>query len=138
VVTGDFNRDGRLDLVTIDPSSQDISFLPGNGDGTFQYTGGGGVSTDFNNNSLAVGDFNGDGFPDVATVTPNNGGVVRVLAGTPNGLFFAAFQPALYIGGGATSGAAGDFNGDGKVDLVVANHDAGTVNVVPAWATLPS
>src|SRR5690242_2537370 len=36
VVTGDFTRDGRLDLVTIDPSSQDLSFLPGNGDGTFQ------------------------------------------------------------------------------------------------------
>src|SRR5262245_37762423 len=38
VVTSDFNHDGRLDLVTIEPSSDGISFLTGNGDGTFRFT----------------------------------------------------------------------------------------------------
>jgi hypothetical protein len=127
LVTSDFNRDGRLDLVTIDPSSQSISFLSGNGDGTFHFTGGG-VSTGFNNNSLAVADFNGDGFPDVATVSPTNGGDVGVFLGSSNGLNVAPFSQG--IGGGATSGAAGDFNGDGKIDLAVAYHDVGTVGVV--------
>src|SRR5262249_42306772 len=115
-------------LVTIEPSSDGISFLTGNGDGTFRFTSEGGVSTGFNNNSLVVGDFNGDGFPDVGTVTPTNGGDFGVFLGSPNGLNFATFNQG--IGSGATSAAAGDFNGDGKVDLAVAYHDAGTVGVV--------
>ena len=127
VVTSDFNHDGRLDLVTIEPSSESISVLTGNGNGSFGLTGGG-VSTGFNNNSLVVGDFNGDQVPDVATVTPTNGGDVGVFLGSPAGLNFATFNQG--IGTGATFGAAGDFNGDGKVDLAVAYHDASTVSVV--------
>src|SRR5262245_35679881 len=51
VATSDFNHDGRLDLVTIEPSSQSVSFLTGNGDGTFRFNSSNG-STGFNNNSL--------------------------------------------------------------------------------------
>ena len=58
---GDFNGDGRKDLVTSNRGSNDVSVLLGNGDGTFQaarsFPAGGGASY------VGVGDFNGDGKP---------------------------------------------------------------------------
>jgi Bacterial Ig-like domain (group 3)/FG-GAP-like repeat/MBG domain (YGX type) len=63
VGVGDFNGDGKLDLVTTNCGSS-VSVLLGNGDGTFQPEVGyaaGNCPED-----AAVGDFNGDGFPDLA------------------------------------------------------------------------
>ncbi len=65
--------------------------------------------------SVAVGDFNGDGKLDLAVA---NGGM-SVLLGNGDGTFKTA---ASYgTGLGPSSIAAGDFNGDGKLDLVVVN-----------------
>src|SRR5260370_3930075 len=63
-------------------------------------------------NSFAVGDFNGDGVPDLAVA---NDGLV-VLLGNGDG----SFQAPLYLGPDGFSVAVGDFNGDGRLDLVVA------------------
>src|SRR2546429_4028574 len=64
VAVGDFNRDGNLDLVVANVSSNTVSLLSGNGNGTFQtpvdYATGSGP------NSVAVGDFNGDCNADLA------------------------------------------------------------------------
>ncbi len=65
--------------------------------------------------SIAAGDFNGDGVPDLVTVTSDRGGSnsgVSVLLGNRDGTFQA---PTKYVvGDGALSVAIGDFNGDGK------------------------
>src|SRR5215471_13038911 len=67
--------------------------------------------------SVAVGDFNGDGHPDmaVANFSTNN---VSVLLGNGDGTFRAAVNYAT--GHSPLSVAVGDFNGDGRLDLVVA------------------
>src|SRR5579871_6595441 len=122
VAVGDFNGDRHLDLAVANYSSGTVSVLPGNGDGTFQttqdYAVGGNVL------SVVVGDFDGDGHFDLAVA--NKGvsdygipGNVSVLLGNGDGIFRA---PQSYTAGfGSDSVAVGDFDGDGHLDLVVAN-----------------
>ena len=65
---------------------------------------------------VAVGDFNGNGHPDLA-VANRSGNRVSILLGNGDG----SFQPAVNypVGANPLSVAVGDFNGDGKLDLVV-------------------
>jgi len=77
--------------------------------------------------AAAVGDFNGDGKPDLAVVNSGSGDV-SILLGNGDG----TFQPAVKYPAGASPSfiAVGDLNGDGKLDLAVANGSANTVSVL--------
>jgi hypothetical protein len=125
VALGDFNGDGITDLVVANLGG--VSVLLGNGNGTFQaaanYPAGSAPSF------VAVGDFNGDGIADLAvanfgaSTTTTNGGGVSVLLGNGDGSFRA---PASYPTGlGPVFVTVADFNGDGILDLAVAN--SGTI-----------
>jgi hypothetical protein len=125
VATGDFNGDGKTDLVVANSGSNNVSILLGNGDGTFQ------AAKDFDADSspqfVATGDFNRDGKLDL--VVANSGGNnVSVLLGNGDGTFQAAVNYA--VGSGPQFVATGDFNGDGKLDLVVVNTGGTTVSVL--------
>jgi FG-GAP-like repeat/Bacterial Ig-like domain (group 3) len=79
--------------------------------------------------SVAVGDLNGDGNPDIVAVDQAAGvgpgdGEVSVRLGNGDGTFQA---PVLYYSGGrfAVSVAIADLNHDGKLDVVVANQCPG-------------
>ena len=83
--------------------------------------------------AVAVGDFNGDGKRDLATA--NNGSAnVSVLLGDGNGTFGAASNFPLAPGSHPDALAVGDFNGDGKPDLVTANAVSHDVSVLSATA----
>ncbi len=77
--------------------------------------------------SVAVGDFNGDGIPDLA-VANNWGNTVTILLGSGDGTFTPAPSPAT--GSGPIFVAVGDFNGDGIPDLAVANAASDTVTIL--------
>ena len=77
--------------------------------------------------SVAVGDFNGDGKPDLAVANEESNNL-SVLLGNGDGTFQAGVN---YVAGmGPNSVAVGDFNGDGKLDLAVANAYGGGVSVL--------
>ena len=81
VAVGDFNGDGKADLAVVnDSTSNSVSVLLGNGNGTFQAAVNYGLSA--SGYSVAVGDFNGDGKADLAVA--NHSGV-SVLLGNGNG-----------------------------------------------------
>lgn len=114
VVTGDFNADGRPDLAVANASSNSVSILLGNANGTFQAAQN--FATGAVPRSLAVGDFNKDGKLDL--VTANQGAYdVSVLTGNGDGTFRA--PTSIGIGLRQLSVAVGDFNSDGKLDLAV-------------------
>jgi hypothetical protein len=123
----DFNGDGKLDLVSVGISQgpTPVSVLLGNGDGTFQpgvpYAVGNGAI------SVAVGDFNGDGFEDVA-VANLSGNSVSILLGKGDGTFQT--EAEYPVGNAPISLAVGDFNGDGILDLAVVNAADQTVGVL--------
>src|SRR6266567_2696361 len=134
VAVGDFNGDGKPDLAISSVGDNTVSVLLGNGDGTFlapQVTPVG-----LNPWYFAVGDFNGDGKLDLAvadygcpldcTSSPSN--TVTVLLGNGNGTFLPG--PSLTVGNGPAGVAVGDFNGDGRQDLAVANVNDNTLSVL--------
>jgi hypothetical protein len=77
--------------------------------------------------SVAVGDFNGDGNADLVTANQGSGNV-SVLLGNGDGSFRTAVNYAA--GSNSASVAVGDFNGDGKPDLVVVNLATNNVSVL--------
>src|SRR5207249_11731945 len=135
VTAGDLNGYGKLDLVLAAPfpfpqddarPSNLVKVLLGNGDGTFQApvtlaVGGGPYAT-------VVGDFDGNGKPDLA-VANSASDTVSVLLGNGDGTFQVA--PAFFAGTNPSSVAAGDFNGDGNLDLVVAHPE--NFSVAPCY-----
>src|ERR1700736_2177911 len=72
---------------------------------------------------LATGDFNHDGFIDLA-VANGPGGIISILLGNGDGTFLPAVNYAS--GGFASWIGVADFNGDGNPDVVV-NASGGTV-----------
>ncbi|HKV61586.1 MAG TPA: VCBS repeat-containing protein, partial [Candidatus Acidoferrum sp.] len=127
VALGDFNGDGRVDLVVADWGPPGVSILLNNSDGTFQTAHSFIAGT--NPSSVAVGDFNGDGKLDLAISNwgSNN---VSVLLGNGDGTFQAAVSFAA--GSSPRSVAVADFNHDGKLDIVVANWGCSGFQSCPA------
>ena len=135
VAAGDVNGDGRPDLVVIDcggcygPSgiggASVVAIFLGNGDGTLRSAvtyASGGVTALF----VAIVDLNADRKPDLVVVNRcgNNGclneSLVSILMGNGDG----SFQPPVNYGTGGlfpTSVVVTDVNGDGRVDMAVAN-----------------
>ena len=132
---GDLDEDGHLDLVSVNEGNDSTFTYLGHGDGSFSFEFYSFFS--FNSDDIALGDFDGDGDLDLAEDSP--GDLMLVVAlGRGDGGF--EVNPKV-SGAGGTWRAVGDFDEDGRTDVV----GTGTFSVIvslgqggPDFAPQPS
>lgn len=124
IAAGDFNRDGKLDLVLAAAATNTVSIVIGRGDGSF--ANGDVFTPPGTPYSIASADFNGDGLADLVVPSYfNTNPSVAIYLGSGQGQFGPPTQyPAKT---GSFSAVTADFNGDGNADVAalgVANLQA--------------
>jgi gliding motility-associated-like protein len=119
---GDFNKDGRIDLITANftgLSNQQVSVLLNTGSGTFAGSNFKNVGASANVLDIATGDFNKDGNLDAVACSQTNDNF-SLLLGDGAGNFSA---PVNFTTGDVPNGiASGDMNKDGNLDVLVTNR----------------
>jgi hypothetical protein len=127
IALGDVNRDGHLDVVVADygpdmDPGRSVALLLGNGDGTLQPPVM--LPVDQGPFAVALGDFDGNGTPDIAAAVFWSD-VVDVLSGNGDGTFKPAVRWAT--GHAPASIAVANLNRDGRPDIVTADRGAGVM-----------
>ena len=128
-VVADFNGDGVPDLAVLNNTADLVTMFQGNGDGTFTASSAAPSPTGVYPLVMAAGDFNGDGIPDLVITSGNTAAnsTLTILLGKGDGSFTAGWSTA--IRGCITPGyvTGGDFNGDGKLDVVAGSGNGATI-----------
>src|SRR5579863_3323682 len=126
----DYNNDGLMDIFLV--NSGDASFFHpsqlahpalyrNNGNGTFtDVTAQAGLAVNIFGMGVAVGDYDGDGYPDLLLT---GYGSTLLFHNNGNGTFTdATAQSGIHETGWTTSAAWFDYNNDGKLDLYVGQY----------------
>jgi type II secretory pathway component GspD/PulD (secretin) len=128
MVTNDFNSDGKPDLAIVNETTNNVTILLGNGDGTFTEATGSPISVGNKPVALASSDLNGDAKPDLAIANQADN-TVSVLLNNGDATFAAAPNSPLATSSSPTGIAIADFNQDGNADIAVTSGGANTFRV---------
>ncbi len=126
VTVADFNKDGKMDIAALDYVAGQIQIYKGKGDGTFT-AGTTGLTGDTNSQTLIAGDFNGDGYTDLAVANINLQNV-GVFLNDKAGNLLAPTNLALT--GPPSQVVTADVNGDGKAAILALEASCGCVAVL--------
>jgi hypothetical protein len=136
LAAGDFSGSGRIDLAA--GFGNQLALFLGNGDGTFGQGTGSPIriaKPPFNTlatpiiSAIAVGDFNNSGNLGQAVLDRENANV-NIFLGNGNGSFNPS-TTSVYTGGGfSASEVVADWNGDGNLDLAVANISGSALSIL--------
>lgn len=132
VTVADFNKDGKLDIAAADSDNSAVQIFNGVGDGTFTV----GVSMASGESEdepvgIITGDFNHDGFPDIAVTNVNDGTQdVGVLLNDGTGNFLPAVPYDLSQSTYDVGMAVADLNNDGNLDLIVPLRSGSVVAIL--------
>jgi len=137
LAVGDFNADGKADLVVAKyATGENLAVFYGNGAGGFSaltaFRSGGSYP-----DSIAMGDFNGDGMPDLAAANRGSDSLGILLADGVGGFLPASVYHAE--GDAPAALAVGDLDADGQPDVVIANRETYTIALLrntlapPPW-----
>ena len=131
VEIADLNADGKADIVVADADDNAVTVLLGDGKGKFAEAKGSPFAAGNSPNDICVADLNGDGKPDLA-IANHEAKYITVLLGDGQGGFTPAHgSPVPVLSTPHTHGVAvGDFNADGKLDIVTDSWAENRVTVV--------
>jgi hypothetical protein len=132
IAVGDVNHDGYLDVAVHNNGGQDVVYINNAGTGFTRVLLAGSTNTtylyqtDSGSGAIAMGDVTGDGNADIIVGTATDGGTGSGMLVVYKSLGSGTFDMATAIAktvGTISALAVGDFNGDGKLDIVVGFKD---------------
>jgi hypothetical protein len=135
VAVADFNRDGKADFVVTSLGSERVAVFLGRGDFNFDRAPDNLTGTDAA--TLQIADFNGDGSPDIVVDSfAEHVAVLKIFLSNGDGTFQAPTN--VVANSTAASVAVGDFNADGKSDLVAVTANKNTFDVFVNTTAFPA
>jgi hypothetical protein len=125
LVLADINHDGKIDLVVVNRNTTNLTVLLNDGAGHFTTQT---IALPFAAEAVVAADFNKDGLDDLATADFVNNSVTILLNTTTAGVVSFGVPTTLAAGSNPTAIAALDLNGDGNLDLAVADQTGNTIS----------
>jgi hypothetical protein len=128
LAVGDFNGDGFVDLAASSATISSVSVFRNDGFGGFSDMSGSPYNVVNGGEGMVAGDLDGNGRVDLVT-TQTGASAISVLTAQPTGTAFQVNSFNLTAGTSPSGVALGDFNRDGRLDVVTANRGSGNVSV---------